>query len=586
MRKKMMLSYMIVILLGTLITGVFAYQVAQQHYTTEVENKLLTIGQIIQQDIISKQNTDADNVLDSIAKYYGETANVRVTIVNKEGKVLGDSSADYIKLENHSDRPEIRKALQTGQGESTRYSTSIKQYLKYVALKIETKHKPIIVRLSIPISDISVIRNQLIMFIIVGVIISILVAGSLGVQFADRITTPIKQLTNITKDIASGNFSDTVKIDANDEIAELSESFMDMKAQLDKTINQLSERNIEMRAILNSMIGGLVAIDNNNCVMLINQTAREMFDIRQKDVINKNILYVLRNHIINAFLNEKKDSFPVDKQTVLDLYYEDKYYKIYCSPIQDKSKGDNAIGTLLIMQDVTNIQKLENIRSEFVSNVTHELKTPLTSIKGFTDTLKSGAIKDEKVAERFLDIIDIEAERLHNLIGDILNLSEIETMKQDIAVQEYFFEDILNEVIAIIRPSADKKKVSISYKIDPSISKIMMNKDRLKQILINLIDNGVKYNKSNGEVNIYCIRQKDMLELHIIDNGIGIPKEHIPRLFERFYRVDKGRSRNQGGTGLGLSIVKHIVQLYNGTIKVKSEVGKGTEFIIKLPIAV
>ncbi len=582
MRKKMMLSYIIVILLGTLITGVFSYQVAQQHYTTEVENKLLAIGKIIQQDIVSKEKMNAD----SIAKYYGKTANVRVTIVNEQGKVLGDSSADYLKLENHSNRPEIREALQTGKGESTRYSTSIKQYLKYIALKIETKRESIIIRLSIPISDISTIRKQLILFIIVGVFISILVAGSLGVQFAEKITTPIKQLTNITKDIAGGNFSDTVKINANDEIAELSESFMDMKTQLDKTIHQLSERNVEMRAVLNSMIGGLIAIDNNNCVMLINQTAREMFDIRQNDVINKNILYVLRNHIINAFLNEKKDSFPVDQQTVLDLYYEDKYYKIYCSPIQDQSKGNKAIGTLLIMQDVTNIQKLENIRSEFVSNVTHELKTPLTSIKGFTDTLKSGAIKDEKVAERFLDIIDIEAERLHNLIGDILNLSEIETMKQDICVQEYFFEDILNEVIAIIRPSADKKNVSISYKIDSSVSKIMMNKDRLKQILINLIDNGVKYNKIDGEVNIYCRRQKDMIELQIIDNGIGIPKEHIPRLFERFYRVDKGRSRNQGGTGLGLSIVKHIVHLYNGTIEVLSEVGKGTEFIIKLPIAV
>jgi two-component system phosphate regulon sensor histidine kinase PhoR len=229
---------------------------------------------------------------------------------------------------------------------------------------------------------------------------------------------------------------------------------------------------------------------------------------------------------------------------------------------------------------------LEQIRSEFVSNVTHELKTPLTSIKGFIDTLKSGAIHDEEVAERFLDIIDIEAERLTVLIEDILELSEIETMKQDVRIDDYNLEDIIKEVIDIVSQNAEKKNVQVYYDMEPSISQVHVNRDRLKQMLINLVDNGIKYNNPGGEVQIVCKRFNKNIEFHVCDNGIGIANEHIPRLFERFYRVDKGRSRNQGGTGLGLSIVKHIVNLYNGDIQVKSEVGKGTEFIIRLPIAI
>ena len=586
MQRKIMTGYLVMILFCAFIIGIFSYHVAQKHYISEVENRLLSIGSIIKQKVISLEDIYDHNNLNQIALDYGDITDIRITFIDAKGNVLGDSMADYMTLKNHSDRPEIIQAFREGQGESTRYSDSIKRYLKYIAIKIRHNQVPIVVRLSIPIDDIHVIRNELISFIAAGVLVAILAAGVLGVQFANKITRPINQLTTFSKDIAKGNFKGTVEIEANNEIGALAQSFMDMKTQLDKTITELWEKNVEMKAILDSMIGGLIAVDNDNRIIRISNTAIEMFGIKKKKIIGENILLVIRSHRFNQFLRENRDSFPLGNQQVLDIHYENKFYKIYLSRIEGKSPANKKIGTLIIIQDVTNIRKLEQMRSEFVSNVSHELKTPLTSIKGFIDTLKGGAIHDKEVAERFLDIIDIEAERLSNLIGDILELSEIETMSQDEHMDDYNLESIITEVFDIIHHSAVKKNIHIHYEIDEALSRVYVNKDKLKQMLINLIDNGIKYNNAGGAVKILCRRRHDIVEFHVRDDGIGIAPEHISRLFERFYRVDKGRSRNQGGTGLGLSIVKHIVNLYDGQIQVKSEVGKGTEFIIRLPIAI
>ena len=243
-------------------------------------------------------------------------------------------------------------------------------------------------------------------------------------------------------------------------------------------------------------------------------------------------------------------------------------------------------GWFLIIRNISNIRKLEDIRSHFVSNVTHELKTPLTSIKGFVDTLKAGAIHDESVAERFLEIIEIEADRLYALITDTLELSEIETMSGDTRISDYMLKDIIDEVRVVILPVAEKKSIDLLINISPSISIVRINFDRLKQLLINILDNAIKYNNAGGTVSLNCQLEGNTIIFTVNDNGIGIHEDELPHLFERFYRVDKGRSRDCGGTGLGLSIAKHITQLYKGEIHLESTLGVGSTFIIRLPIAV
>ncbi len=239
-----------------------------------------------------------------------------------------------------------------------------------------------------------------------------------------------------------------------------------------------------------------------------------------------------------------------------------------------------------VIRNISNIRRLQKIRSEFVSNVTHELKTPLTSIKGFVDTLKQGAVNDETVAEKFLDIIDIEADRLTALITDVMELSEIETIRTDKGISDYIIDDIINDVAGIITPSAQRHNIKLIINKSPAVSIVRVNRDRLKQLLINLLDNAIKYSNSEGVVKLDCELTGNNVVFVVSDDGIGIAEEHLSRIFERFYRVDKGRSRKRGGTGLGLSIVKHIVELYKGEISVKSVEGQGTTIVVSLPIAV
>lgn len=583
MRRKIMISYIIIILLGTLITAMYSYHLAQKHYVSEVENKLLTVADIIKQEIISADSVFENDYLNNIAVSYGRATNIRVTFIDSKGYVLGDSIADYSTLENHKNRPEVIEALKSGKGNSIRLSTSVSQYLKYIAVIIDIDERPVVLRLSIPIEDINLIRKELISYIAVGVFAAFIIAVTLGASFAKKFTVPIKQLTDFSKHIAKGNLDGMMLMQSKDEIGELAHAFVDMQSRLKKYITQLSERNNEMEAILSSMIGGLIALDSSNKVILFNNTAVDMFEIKKKNIIGENILLVIRNNEFNQFIKEYVNT---QQKHEVDIRFNSNDYRVYLSPINDKTKSDYVIGTLIIINDITNVRKLERIRSEFVTNVTHELKTPLTSIRGFIETLKSGAMFDEKVAEHFLDIIDIEAERLSNLISEILVLSEIENMKKDIKIGVCDVRSIVKEAISVVEQNAEKMDIKIHCSIAPELSMVNINRDRFKQVMINLLDNSIKYNNNGGQVWFECTRDNNVIQLNVRDNGIGIPKEHIPRLFERFHRIDKGRSRDQGGTGLGLSIVKHIVNLYNGEIEVKSKLGHGTEFIIKLPVAI
>jgi two-component system, OmpR family, phosphate regulon sensor histidine kinase PhoR len=362
--------------------------------------------------------------------------------------------------------------------------------------------------------------------------------------------------------------------------------FIHTRRKLKYSLKELSQRTLELETILNSALGGVVAVDTKNRITLMNSTAIEMFNMKKKNILGEDILLTIRHLAFNDFLRQYKKDIKKETQQVMDFPHNQKYYRVYLSHIQNPEFKEKSNGLLMIIQDITNVRKLEQMRSDFVSNVTHELKTPLTSIQGFIETLKNGAMKNPKVLSKFLDIIDIEADRLSLLISDILQLSEIETMKEDVRIECFKVSEILNEVLFILKPSTQKKKIEISWKMDDAIHFVCMNKDRLKQILINLVDNAIKYTDQGGRISISFKKQEyKMVEIIVNDNGIGISKEHLPRIFERFYRVDKGRSRNEGGTGLGLSIVKHIVQLYQGDLEAHSESGKGTWFVIRLPIS-
>lgn len=524
---------------------------------------------------------------------------MRITFIDFSGKVLGDSEADYQAMENHLNRKEVREAIQGETGKDIRFSSTLKLDFLYIAVPV--KEISVIVRLSLPLVQIRSIYNIILGYEFLGILAGITLTLIVTIKFSKSITEPVHELIVKSREISSGNYKVRVKVKSQDEIEQLAETFNNMASQLEKTVYDLKDKNLKMDTILNNMTDGIIAVDKNNSVVLVNSVACRLFgipDANENEIIGKNILEIIRNTHINRMLNETLKGKTVLSDEINVSFSGGRIYRITTVPVQTSLKdssflkenpfSDNSFlafnqGAVISVQDITNIKKLEQIRSEFVSNVTHELKTPLTSIRGFIETLRNGAINDKEVADKFLEIIDIESERLYALINDILQLSEIESGKNETSTEAVDVAGVIEECAAMLKSEADKKIVSIHINSRGNNLFINASRNRIKQMLINLIDNGIKYNVSGGSILISVYKNAGWLIMKVKDTGIGIPEEHLPRIFERFYRVDKGRSRSMGGTGLGLSIVKHIVNLYNGDIKVQSRPGAGTEFIIRFP---
>ena len=417
-----------------------------------------------------------------------------------------------------------------------------------------------------------------------GLLFTILIS----VNLSKVITNPIRQLISTSKEIAGGNYKKRVNTTSKDEIGQLAHTFNEMADKLEETLSGIMDKNLRVDTVINSMHDGIIAIDSDYKILLINTIACEIFGVKHgPGIIGKSLIQITRNSKVNSLLIDtiRNNSSLTDEIVMFSpASSSDKIFRVYTNPIKniDSVKCINS-GGVITLHDVTSVRKLEQIRTEFVSNVTHELKTPLTSIRGFVETLRNGAIEDTAVAVKFLEIIDIEAERLHMLINDILQLSEIEGTRNDENVMENNLTEIIGEVILILDSSAQKKGIRLEVEADANIP-LFVNKNRIKQMLINLVDNAIKYNVENGSVYIKAVKTNGKTVISVKDTGIGVSEQHHSRIFERFYRVDKGRSRNMGGTGLGLSIVKHIVNLYSGDIRVVSQPGQGSEFIIQLPL--
>lgn len=428
------------------------------------------------------------------------------------------------------------------------------------------------------------IEESLIKYQIMSMGIGLSVSLLLGYRYIRKVTDPIRQLSQITKKISRGDyFGQRIYPKTEDELDELSQNFNLMSERLETTINELKENSSKTEAVLRSMSNGVIAIDNSRNVLIANPKVRDIFGIKSADPLGKHIKEVFRNEELNSAIEQlspQNDSVRVEIELKSPSH---KICSVQCSFMKHSTDPNRITGIVVIVQDITEIRKLENMRRDFVANVSHELKTPLTSIKGFVETLKDGAIEDVETRNRFLNIIDIEADRLSFLIKDLLTLSEIESGIEDEKSEELEIEPTVREVVSLLSDSAAKKRISIELDIEDGVDVLKGSRSLLKQMMINLIDNAVKYTLEGGEVLVKIFKDEVNLNIVVKDTGIGIPPEHMDRLFERFYRVDKARSRQVGGTGLGLAIVKHIVLSFKGNIKVNSEVEKGSEFIVQIP---
>lgn len=564
--------------LGVVISGILSIGLLKTNYEDNIRENLIENATMIKHLIEMEEGPLLYEPFVLGLKAHIDT---RITLIDGQGAVLVDSEVDAEKLDNHSDRPEVRVAM-TGQvGVSKRYSDSVKNERYYVAIPVESDSVKI-VRVSIPLKTLTSYSDKVVGNILIAAFAGVLLATILGVRFLNMFTGPLGDLTEATESIAKGNFGEQVFISSDDEIGKLAKSFNIMSLELDKRIDELKEFNMTNYAILKSMINGVIAVDNDLNIMFINKAAQNMFHISESDLKHKNVIESFADHPLSELFDQKFSVYG-DVKTELTLEHPQRVLKVFSNVIRDREHTQNNMGLLLSFVDITQMRQLENMRKDFVANVSHELKTPLTSIQGFIETLKEGAADEKAIRDKFIDIIDIEAKRLRQLIDDILILSDIEKNNGTTPFTDVDLREVISEIENLMTHIASKKQIDVQYDIPDDLSLVQGNKVWLKQMLINLIDNGIKYTQESGHVWI-TVKEKPMVfEIEVRDDGIGIEEEHLERLFERFYRVDKARSKKVGGTGLGLAIVKHIVLSMNGTIKVRSQVNEGTRFIVTLP---
>lgn len=564
MKKKLLVNILGTIFFTLILVTLLFISIVNYQYEENVKSELSNNNQVVEK-IMSSKNVENVNAL--LNKLYLDT-NKDIMVLNDKNQILF-SNVQTLNDIDITKMQEIGNAKKNGEAYTIRFNNSINKNVVYYATNIKGSFTVISLE-SLSLSKI--IQIKYIKYYLLLVLISVLLSVCFGIKVSNSILRPIKNLEFTSSLVAKGELKRRVLIESDDELGHLSKTFNNMAEQLQTTMKDSLDKQMKMEAILKSMESGVIAVDRNNKVIMINPYAEVLFGI-EKDIIGENFIEHIRDFEFEEVFKYKSSEFIELKI----LWPKERILRIKTADIvADK----NHIGTVAVVQDITDIKKLENMRSQFVANVSHELKTPLTSIKGFAETLKY--VKDEKKRNQFLDIIDDEVERLTRLINDILTLSDIEG-HNNIQTEDFYVDDSINNVFHLMKNTADSKNIKLAI-LENTHIKLRGEKDKFKQMILNLVDNAIKYSEAEDSVSIGAKIENNLCIVWVEDTGIGISKEHINRLFERFYRVDKARSRAKGGTGLGLAIVKHIVINFAGTINVTSELGKGSKFIIKIPL--
>ena len=584
LKLKLILSYVFVIVLTFGLFAFFLDKNLEEASLRDLKFSLVNQAQLIESQLSSESISQKETpALEILVKDLSSKIKSRITIVDAKGQVLADSQKslkDIFDMENHAARPEIKLALDGFVGEEIRYSATLKINMLYVAVPIKDKENIIgVIRLALPLVNVENMLKGIRKVIIFSVVFALGLAVILGTLITSGIIKPINKIIYVSRKFSAGDFKHKIYHDSKDEIGELADTLNKMAYDIEQKIKDVSNQGQQLNAIFNSMVEGVMLTDRQGCIVSINQAIERIFQVVKHDVEGKVFLEAIRNNdiaeVITAVLHTGK---PVSKEITL-VYPKQRIFEVNSNPIFENSVVS---GCLVVIHDITEIRRLETMRRDFVANVSHELKTPLTSIKGFVETLLEGALEDKENNRNFLKIIQGHADRLDNLVNDLLSLSHLESKEITLKKSDCNLRQQVQGVISGFRSQLRKKDVEIKNELPPNIS-IIADKDRLEQVITNLIDNAIKFNREKGFVKIFHEEVNGNIKVIIEDSGVGIPGKDASRIFERFYRVDKARSRELGGTGLGLSIVKHIVELHGGSVGVESIEGLGSKFWFILP---
>jgi len=583
-KVKLILSYVFVILASFGFMAFFLDKNLEENSLHNIKSSLVTQAHLIENQITAENIHNKDlALLDILVKTLCRKTKCRITIINDKGGVLADSEKpkeEIPGMENHINRPEVRTALAGDTGIDTRYSPTLGIDMLYVALPLKDKNEIIgVLRLALPLASVQKTLFAIRKTVILGLIFALVLAFLLGSVVAGNVIKPINRMTLISRRFSEGDFSRRIIQIPHDEVGQLADTLNKMAQDIEDKIKEIKTQNQKLTAVFNSMIEGVIVVDKEGRAISVNPTIEKIFGISKKDVEGKIFLEAVRNNDISEVIHDVLRQARSASAELTLMYPLKKIFAVSATPIFD----DHGIaGCLVVIHDMTEIRKLETVRSDFVANVSHELKTPLTSIKGFVETLLEGALDDKENNRSFLTIIKEHAERINNLVDDLLSLSHLESKEMTLKKNDIRPRLLVEGIISGFRSQVRKKNIELDNSLPADLS-IKADKNRIGQVFTNLIDNAIKFNKEKGLVKIYSQDANGKIKIIVEDSGIGIPEKDINRIFERFYRADKARSRELGGTGLGLSIVKHIVELHGGSVGVESAEGFGSKFWIVLP---
>jgi two-component system phosphate regulon sensor histidine kinase PhoR len=588
-------SYLLIMGVPVLIVTWYSSQAFRAFYLQRNEEDLKTRAILIGSQIEEHIALKSSGSIDSLCKVISRSVNTRFTVIAPSGKVIGDSERNPDSMENHGTRPEVIAALAGKIGVSDRFSQTLMENMMYVAIPVyNARALCAVVRTALPTHTVRATLNRLYRTIIIAVLFMALFAALISYLVSIRVSRPIAEMKIGAQRFASGDFGFKLPATGFLEADQLAISLNEMARQLSERLVTITEQRNERDAVLTSMIEGVIAVDAKERIITVNSAAERLFSISRSQSKGKWIGEALRNIEVQDFLITALNSAdPVECELVLPVpartleMDSELVLQLHGNALLD-AQG-KPIGALMVVNDITKIKKLENIRRDFVANVSHELRTPLTSIKGFIETLASGAIDDKDEARRFIGIVAAQVDRLNTIVEDLLLLSRIErdADKSGVELALGRIEPVVASAVDACRHEALKKSIRISLSCDATVV-ANIEETLLEQAIVNLIDNAIKYSEEHKSITVLGANDTAAGEvtISVTDQGIGIPGEYLERIFERFYRVDKARSRKLGGTGLGLSIVKHIVSAHNGSVSVESVVGKGSTFTIHLPAAV
>jgi len=576
-------TYLIITVLSLIAVTWLASRSFKQFYLNQSALDLEARAHLFESQILAYLSPLDEKKVDELCKKIGNRATTRITVILPSGRVIGDSQEDPKEMDYHNDRPEVVQALSEDRGISTRYSRTLNTNLMYMALPLKKNNRIVgLIRTAIPLTSIDTVMKSFQRKMLWGGMLVTALVAVISLWVSRRITQPIEEIKKSAELFSKGNFETRLPLSTTEEVNALSETMNNMAKEILTRINMITRQRNELSAVLSSMVEGVFAVDESEHFISMNQAAGNILNVDPTRVQGRSIQEVVRHTDIHKFaalaLASKN---PVEEDVVL-LSDNERMLNMHGTPLLDEK--ENRIGVLIVLNDMTRLMKLENMRSEFVANVSHEIKTPITAIKGFVETLSSGSVDSEDDQKRFLEIIGKHVDRLDHIIDDLLSLSRIEREEnsRELAFNEHPLINIFQVACQVCRPKAESKNIQIEISSEENL-KWKMNPSLMEQALVNLLDNAIKYSNNNSKVNLEARKVSGELIISVHDQGCGIEKAHLPRLFERFYRVDKARSRKLGGTGLGLAIVKHIVQSHGGFIDVESTPGKGTSFHLHLP---